>query len=484
MPEHYCNDNEERKVMKRDINEFENYLSKLFRESGFPGVAISIRGPEGIIYQKGFGKRDLEEDLPVDEDTIFGIASMSKSMTALACAILHAEGKMSLEDPVTKYFPDFHIPGTPDELVTVRSLAMHRAGIPPMEPLEWSIAMNSVERDSEWHRQMVKTSPNKMDKIEQIVDYITEGNYVPLGMPGEYMSYSNEGYALLSYIVDKASGIPLEEFLEERIFKPLGMTRTVLDEDASRAIEIADGNITCLFERDENGNLVQDKDWSVLPPFRGCACVKSTARDMSKYYKMISDKGVWDNEQVIPAKAIELMVGSEYPNTEKPFYCLGLYKELINGKLIWEHSGALHGVSTSGGGIEGGYSAVALCNEGEISTDKFQWACYNFILGLPLDREHFWAVPSGNTFSMPEALCGDFLAKEGIPCHVIVDYKDGKLGGTYDGKAMELQYCKNTVFVAIESETKKRLNNVEFFLRDGKAWGAKCGSRIYQKVCD
>lgn len=74
-----------------------------------------------------------------------------------------------------------------------------------MEPLEWSIAMNSIERDTDWYRQMVATSPNKMDKIEQIVDYISKGDYEVLGMPGDYMSYSNEGYALLSYVVESGS---------------------------------------------------------------------------------------------------------------------------------------------------------------------------------------------------------------------------------------------------------------------------------------
>lgn len=469
--------------MKRDINQFDNYISKLFEDSGYPGIAVSIRGPEGIIYQKGFGYRDLEEKLPVDEDTIFGIASMSKSMTALACAILQTEGKMSLEDPVTKYFPNFHIPGTPDECVTVRSIAMHRAGIPPMEPLEWSIAMNSVERDSDWYRQMLATSPNKMDKIEHVVDYISEGNFEPLGMPGEYMSYSNEGYAVLSYIVDQAAGISLEEFLDERIFKPLGMTRTVLDVDASKAKAIADGNMSRLFERDENGRLIQDDNWSILPPFRGCACVKSTARDMTKYYKMISDKGVWDNEQVVPAEAIELLVGDYFPTTEKPYYCLGLDKLLIGGKVICEHSGALHGVSTRGAAIEGGYSAVALCNESEISMEKFHWACYNFILGLPLEEEHYWAVPSGKTFSMPQALCGDFLAKEGVPCHCIITEDGGELVGTLGESKIKLLYFKDTAFVAVDrDDPDKRVNTLQFFLRNGKAWAVKCGSRIYQRV--
>ena len=121
--------------MNRDIKALDEALTHLFKEKGFPGIAVTIRGPEGILFEKGYGMRDISHQLPADENTIFGIASMSKSITALACAILQTEGKLDLEDPITKYFPKLHIPGIPDECVTLRMIAMHRAGIPPMEPL-------------------------------------------------------------------------------------------------------------------------------------------------------------------------------------------------------------------------------------------------------------------------------------------------------------------------------------------------------------
>lgn len=471
--------------MNKNVDELGLYLDDLFKKRGYPGMAVCIRGPEGVLFDKGFGFRSIEHKKYVDGDTVFGIASMSKSMTALACCILQTEGKMSLDDPVVKYFPNFHIPGTADECVTVKMLAMHRAGIPPMEPLEWSIAMNSIERDTHWYREMLRTSPNKMDKIEHIVDYISAGNYDPLGAPGEYMSYSNEGYALLSYIVDIAAGVSLEFFLSERIFKPLGMTRTVLDLDCSKAREMADGNITSLFERDDDGSLIWDDNWSILPPFRGCACVKSTARDMAKYYQMLSNGGVFEGKQVIPKAAVEMMIGKEFPLQNEPFYCLGLEKRLIAGKMMCEHSGGLHGVSTQGGFIEGGYSVAVLCNEGDLGMDEFQWACYNFILGLPLKTMHYFAMPSGNIFSQPDMLCGDFLAKEGLPVHCKISVEEGRLAADYDGRKLLLLYDSQTTFVAVDFQRPEdRVNTFRFYIRNGKAWGVKCGSRIYQRVAE
>lgn len=469
--------------MERDFTTLENYLEELFRQKKFSGMAIAIRGPEGLLFCKGLGFRNKERTITPDENTIFGIASMSKSMVGLACCMLQVEGKLDLNDPMIKYFPNLHIPGVPDELVTVERVALHRAGIPPMEPLEWSIAMNSIERDGEWIRSMRATAPNKMDKIEQIVDYISEGRYPTLGMPGEYMSYSNEGYALLSYVVDQAAGIPLEAYLQQRIFEPLGMTRTVLDEDCSQARALAGGNITSLFEEDSEGDWVCDDNWSILPPFRGCACVKSTAADMTRYYKMIADCGMWEGRQVVSPEAIELFVGKKYPTRVKPYYCMGLEKRLIGGKVVCQHGGGLHGVSSHGSAIEGGYSVTVLCNQGDVEVQPFQEACCNFLLGQPLDYDNNWALPCGREFSQPEMFCGDFVAHEGVPAHTIIRLENGRLTGSYGDKPVDLLYCGDNVFAAVKPEDhSQRISTFRFYFRDGKTWAVKCYTRIYQRT--
>ena len=175
------------------------HLNHWAKKNNLAGGSACIQGPDGLEFEWSYGFRDKDESIRPDSDTMYGIASMSKSITALCACILHAEGKMSIHDPVTRYLPDFAIAGQPKEAVTVRHLAMHTAGIPPMEPLEWSIAMNSVDRsESEWLLEMRRTSPNQMDKIEQIIDYIANCGYEALGAPGEVMSYSNEGFAVLS----------------------------------------------------------------------------------------------------------------------------------------------------------------------------------------------------------------------------------------------------------------------------------------------
>lgn len=467
-----------------DTKQLDIYLKNLFDEKKYPGLSVCIRGPEGIIFEKGYGYCDMEKQRPLGTDTILGIASMSKSMTTLACAILEAEGKLSFSDAISKYFPQFSIPGTPKECVTLRHLAMHTAGIPPIPPLEWSIVMNTPDRTSEYAKKLIETAPNKMNTIEQIIDYISNSNaYEPLGAPGEYMSYSNDGYAILSYVVDKVAGISLEEFLDERIFKPLGMNRTVLDLDGSEAVKLANGNITELFEIDENGNLYSDQTWSILPPYRGCACVKSTAKDITKYYQMISQKGMFEGKQIIDEKAVEILVGREFPETKTPHYCFGLNKRLFNGQVICEHSGGLHGVSSYGGLIMGGYSMTALCNQGDASVEPFIWACYNLILRLPLNTSHSFAIPSGNDFSMPEALVGTYISREAVPSYCIVTNNGNTIFANYYGDDLKLHYCEDTLFSArnINSPEEHR-TSMRFLIRKGKAWGVRCYTRVFQRV--
>ena len=469
--------------MKRNPAELAAYLDAVFKEKKLPGMQVVIRGPKDFLFERSFGMRSIRKNLPVNSETMFGIASMSKSMTALALCILTAEGRMSLEDPVVKYFPDFHIKGAPDDAVTVKTLAMHTAGIPPIEPLEWSIAMNSNREDSPWLRAMRASSPNQMDRIEHIIEYITNMPYKPLGAPGEYMSYSNEGYAIMSYIVDQVAGIPLEQFLTERIFNPLGMTRTIQDIDCTQAKELSGGNFQSSFEFHDDGTLAEDESWSVCPPFRGCACVKTTALDVTRYYKCLCDNGIWEGKQVIPAEAVRLMFGPQFPLEKERHYCMGLNKSLICGKMVCEHSGGLHGVSSEGALIEGGYSVAVLCNCGDVDLDWAKWACFNFIFGRPFEETHYWCEPIEKEFSNPEMLTGKFTAHEGIPSSHIFRLKNGKLTGSYGSiKNADIRYCGGMNFAVYNPKTGKRVTTLTFYVRNGKAWGVKCGSRIYQRA--
>lgn len=469
--------------MQRKKQELDEFLRRKTEEAQLAGVAVAIRGPEGFHFEGGYGYRDLARTMPPDEDTIFGIASMGKSMAALAVAILAEEGRLSLDAPVADYVPEFRVPGFPQDTVTVRHLATHTAGIPPMEPLEWSIAANTPGREDEESRMLRESAPNPMRELGQLLDYVAHCPYPSLGGPGEYMSYSNEGYAVLCAVVDAAADMSLEEFLDVRVFDPVGMTRTTLDVDGSRARQIAsDGNITALFERAEDGSLIGDEQWSVLPPFRASACVKSTAHDMARYYQCLSDGGRIDGRQVLPQGAVERMIGAGFPEQEKAVYCLGLNKRTEHGHVFCEHSGGLHGVSSEGAFLKGEqYSFVVLCNEGDCDVKGLLWALYNYILELPLGQEHHWLHPVGRDFSEPELLVGSYVGHEGIPVTVRVYLENGALMAEKGGETFRMLYCGETWFILFDEEGKRK-ERLRFFFRDGKAWGVQVYTRIFQRA--
>ncbi|MBE5800485.1 MAG: serine hydrolase [Clostridiales bacterium] len=460
------------------------YLNHWAKKKNLAGVSAYIAGPDGCEYAWNYGFRDKDEAICPDSDTMYGIASMSKSMTALCACILHAEGKMSIHDPVSDYLPSFSIEGQPKEAVTVRHLAMHTAGIPPMEPLEWSIAMNSVDRqESEWLLEMRRTSPNQMDKIEHILDYVAHCGYEALGAPGEVMSYSNEGFAILSYVIDKVAGMPLEQFMHERIFAPLGMTRSILDNGIEDSRKLSGGNITSLFEMID-GRRECDDNWSILPPFRGCAMVKSTAKDMATYYRMIANFGMHEGVQVIPREAVELLCGKYHALHELNAMCCGINKRPFAGHVICEHSGGLHGVSTKGGLLLGeGYGFSVLCNQGDEDMDELMWGMYNAVMGLPLDRSHRWFNPIGQDFSAPEMIVGHYIGHEGVPSHLFIEEKDGKLIRTRDGNTTAFAYCGSARFLSYDPE-KDYDQGVrhEFLIRNGRAWGVRCGTRVFNRM--
>jgi len=474
--------------MNYDLQALDRALAARIREKKLPGCSVAIRGPEGELFQKGYGFCDMEHARPVNGDTVFGIASMSKSTVALSLCILAAEGRISLDQPVTDFLPQFRIPGQPRDAVAVRHLLTHTAGIPPMEPLEWSIALNTPGREGDWVRRMKASSPNRMDKIEQIIDYIAHCPYETLGAPGEYMSYSNEGYAVLCTVFDIAAGVPLEQFLDERVFGPMGMTRTVLDGHGERAIPLSGGNITRLFDNDDDGSLTCDDRWSTLPPFRSCACVKSTARDMARYYACIAARGKADGKQVIPAQAVELLVGAAFPLRERSYYCCGLNKRVKYGHVICEHSGGLHGVSTHGGLLlDEGWGFSALCNKSNEDTDDLVWMMYNMIMGRPLEEDHRWLHPTGKPFADPEMLLGRYLGHEGTPTTVTVTLKDGVLMGDNDQNDLgpfRLVWCSGTWFQGWRDGDTAPASRERFYVRNGRAWGLKVGTRIFRRIPD
>ena len=203
-----------------------------------PGCSLAVVKDGQVIYKRGYGMARLEDDIVMTPDKIFDIGSVSKQFTATCIAMLAREGKLSLDDDVRKYFPDLPQYERP---ITVRHLIHHTSGLRDYNGL---LVLAGFRSESD--------CPN-VDEALQLVYRQKSLNYPT----GEEYSYTNTGYFLLGQIVEKVSGQTLNQFAQERIFKPLGMTHTIYQDDHRQIIK----NRATGYEQAEKGYRLNMSNW-------------------------------------------------------------------------------------------------------------------------------------------------------------------------------------------------------------------------------
>jgi CubicO group peptidase (beta-lactamase class C family) len=174
-----------------------------------PGAALAVIQNGEITYAQGYGSANLETDTPITSKTIFDIGSTSKQFTAFAILLLARQGKLSLEDEVQKFFPDFQRHATP---LTVRHLVQHTGGVRDYLRLMHIMGMTYT---NEYPAHKLIRGLERQRHLEFT--------------PGERWNYSNGGYVLLGEIVARVSGQPLEQFVAEHLLAPLGMNHSKLE---------------------------------------------------------------------------------------------------------------------------------------------------------------------------------------------------------------------------------------------------------------
>jgi CubicO group peptidase (beta-lactamase class C family) len=189
-----------------DLKAIDAYVAQQLPAKGFVGLSLAIMRDGKIIFAKGYGKRSLEPALPVEVDTPFAVGSITKQF-ACACVMLLAEdGKLSIKDPVAKYYPGL----TRAKDITLYDLMSHVSGYPDYYPLDFV------------DRRMLKSFA-----VDGVISEYAGGKLD--FEPGSRWSYSNTGYMILGRVVEKVSGLPFGKFLEQRILRPAGMTHSYFE---------------------------------------------------------------------------------------------------------------------------------------------------------------------------------------------------------------------------------------------------------------
>jgi CubicO group peptidase (beta-lactamase class C family) len=260
-------------------------VDRVFREYAerqhIPGAVWGIIIDGRLAHVGVTGYRDVSAKTPVDSGTVFRIASMTKSFTALAILKLRDEGKLSLDDLAEKWVPELaglKYPTTDSPRLTIRLLMSHATGFP---------------EDNPWGDQQLA------DTDEQLSQMLRAG--IPFSnAPGVAYEYSNYGFAILGRVVTKASGMPYRQYIQQTILRPLGMTSTTLEPRSVPAARLA------------QGYRWEDEQWKLEPQlpdgaFGSMGGMLTSARDLGVYVGMYL--AAWpphDGRETFPVKRSSL----------------------------------------------------------------------------------------------------------------------------------------------------------------------------------
>ena len=304
------------------------YTAQGVKDWGAVGLAIAVVKDGRVVFEKGYGVRELGKPDLVDTTTLFAIGSTTKAMTAAAMGMLVDEGKVRWDDPVINYLPGFQLkdPWVTRE-ITVRDLLTHRAGLPNADYL-WYGTTNST---AEILRRM---------------------RYVDLAYsPRSDFIYQNVMYAAAGQVIAAASGMPWDEFVRTRIFVPLHMAGTV--PLLSRAS--TQPNVASPHDRiDDTMRVIRNAS---VDGVASAGSVWSSVSDMSKWMRFILDSGRVDGKRLLkPETFAELLKpqttvppGQFYPSARltRPHwvtYGLGWFQQDYEGRAVDFHTGSIDGM--------------------------------------------------------------------------------------------------------------------------------------------
>lgn len=458
------------------IATFENYVERMMQAYEAPGMVVALAENGKVTYQKSFGARDLAAGTAVDEQTIFGLASITKSFTALAIMQLAEQGLLSLHDPVTHYLPEFKVAqGHSADSITIHHLITHTAGFPPLPALNYSIQGNTQSDKTDDVEDEKEYPP--VNTTADLLGYIANGDYHMLGQPGEYFSYSNDCYGLLGEIIERVSGQAYENYVKQHILQPLAMQRSMFTREELQQFD----NVTELYYRDENDELQHSANWQVAPPFSAGGWLKSSADDLIKYAQMYASSGKYAGQRLLSEQGIKQMQQEtlEFNQGRKYGYGLMVKKDYAGVTLV-EHGGSLKGVSSNMGFVpEKGIAATVLCNLTGVPVSKIWLALINLALGLPIEHEYVDYSPYGWTEDMRKSVVGEYNSGEGAKLQIEQD-EAGELSIKAPVGTFKLQPIGPNRAIW---RYKLAENEVRFlFDETGKAWAIHAGGRVIRRV--
>ena len=310
-----------------DLHDFDAYVQKVMSDWKVPGAAIVIVKDGKVVLSKGYGQRDVKNNLPVTEQTLFPIASITKSFTVATLGTLASEGKLDWDKPVRDYLPDFRL--YDDVLtarVTPRDLVTHRTGLP--------------RHDATWYR-----SDLTRDEMYSRLRYLEPNR----DLRREFQ-YNNLMFMTAGYMAGKLAGSTWEDAVSTRVFKPLGMNSSGFDFGASfnSASDVAHP-----YRKDDNEVAHEAPIYPGDPALGPAGAIVSNLSDMTQYLLMYLNHGKHGDQQIISPADIRQMTTPQMiirssdvdPEIGYAHYGMGLFVTTYRGHKYVNHGGNLDGFS-------------------------------------------------------------------------------------------------------------------------------------------
>jgi CubicO group peptidase (beta-lactamase class C family) len=305
------------------------YINRALTNWRVPGAAVCIVKDGKVVWMKGYGIKELGLNDKVDENTLFMIGSNTKAFTATALAMLEVQGKLSLDDKVTRYIPTFRLDNKPaGEMTTIRDLLCHRIGFQTFQG-DFTFWNTDLSRD-----QIIA----KMGLVKAVYPFRTT------------WGYTNSAFLTAGQVITAATGKSWEAYIKDNIFAPLGMGNTLalsknMPGSLNRTVPhtIVDGRLTAISYDQIDG----------LAP---AASISSSVNDMSKWVLALLNDGKVGNRQVIPLAAIQATrqpqdfvksIHQVNGGDNYELYGLGWLLQDYTGHRLVMHTGAVGGYLSS-----------------------------------------------------------------------------------------------------------------------------------------
>ncbi|HWO00066.1 MAG TPA: serine hydrolase [Blastocatellia bacterium] len=342
----------------------DDLLQKAYKP-GEPGASVIVVKDGKVVFRKGYGKANLELGVAAEPEMIFRLGSVTKQFTAVAILMLAEQGKLSIGDEITSYLPDYPTNG---QKITIQNLLTHTSGIKSYTSLP------------EWLQLWRKDMP-----LKELIDLFKDK---PMDFaPGESWSYNNSGYVLLGAIIEKVSGQSYKDFVEKRIFAPLGMSHSFYD-STERVIA---GRVSG-YSKGKDG-FVNCAYLSMTQPYAAGSLMSS-----------VDDLALWDaalyTEKIVKQESLKRAWTPAVLNNGKPtHYGYGWAMNSYEGHRIVMHGGGINGFSTDAIRLPDDRIFVAVLTNrdtGEPSPDDIAFKIAAMMIGKPYQEPVAASLPSAS----------------------------------------------------------------------------------------